>query len=310
MIHILTALPLLFTLALPEPPQDGAGGSTGRALEIHAVAVDRAGTPIDDLVPDDLEVWIDGRRIPIDSLTLVAPVAGERPGRAITLLIDDVTLTPVGINRAREIARRFVGRMSAGDQMSVVALSGDATTSTDDPTVLARRLDAIRMPSAPFARPDDLSAHVLSTLASIARQAGESRAPRRAIVAIGAPWLFDAPLPPPSATRDVRAEWTDAVRAMAAGGMTLYVIDPGGVGMAPTIGGRDGFARETGGHAFVNTNDVNGAVDRILRELVTYYVIGVTEPPAFGAADVRELDVRSRRRDVTVRARQLLPARR
>ena len=79
---------------------------------------------------------------------------------------------------------------------------------------------------------------------------------RKAIVAIGAGWLFDTPLPPPS-LRDLHGEWLTAMRAMAAANASLYVIDP--VGLRParglTYGGDSGFANQTGGYAFVNTND-------------------------------------------------------
>ena len=83
---------------------------------------------------------------------------------------------------------------------------------------------------------------------------------RKVIVAIGAGWLFDTPLPPPS-LRDLHDEWLTAMRAMAAANASLYVIDP--VGLRPagglSYGGDSGFANETGGYAFVNTNDLAAA---------------------------------------------------
>ena len=68
--------------------------------------------------------------------------------------------------------------------------------------------------------------------------------------------------------------------------------------------GSSGFARETGGHAFLNTNDFDGAVDRIMREASSYYVIAVADPPIRRTSDLRELDVRVLRQGVTVRARR------
>ena len=56
---------------------------------------------------------------------------------------------------------------------------------------------------------------------------------RKAIVAIGAAWLFDTPLPPPG-LRDLRDEWLTAMRSMAAANVSLYVIDP--VGIRPMRG--------------------------------------------------------------------------
>ena len=94
------------------------------------------------------------------------------------------------------------------------------------------------------------------------------------------------------------------MRAMASANATLYVIDPGGLGTSRMLGGSSGFARETGGYAFLNTNDVSGAADRILREAGSYYLIGVADPPVGRKADLRDLDVRVLRRGVTIRARK------
>ena len=51
----------------------------------------------------------------------------------------------------------------------------------------------------------------------------------------------------------------------------------------------------------MNTNDLNGAVDRIMMEASGYYIVRFEDPPFFRAAPLRKLEVRSKRRDVTVR---------
>ena len=67
------------------------------------------------------------------------------------------------------------------------------------------------------------------------------------------------------------------MRAMGSANASLYVIDPVGLGVAPGpfFGGDSGFANETGGYAFVNTNDFRGAADRIWQESSSYYMLGV-----------------------------------
>jgi hypothetical protein len=85
------------------------------------------------------------------------------------------------------------------------------------------------------------------------------------------------------------------------------VVDPAGLGMSRTFSGSSGFARETGGYTFANTNDVDGAAERIMREAGYYYVIQITDPPVGRKADLRELDVRVLRRGITVRARRAIP---
>ena len=99
------------------------------------------------------------------------------------------------------------------------------------------------------------------------------------------------------------------MRVAAAAHVSLYVIDPAGVGSRRATGGASGFARETGGHAFMNTNDLNG-VDRIMRELQGMHVLSVEDPPIGRKADLREVEIKVHRRDVIARARQgILPGR-
>ncbi len=197
--------------------------------------------------------------------------------------------------------------MSPGDQIAIVTLTGKSIESTGDRARLLQIINAYNVQLTGVLRIDELSAQVLETLASVARQRATGPERRTTIVAIGAAWLFDTPIPPPTVGRDVRVEWTAAMRAMAAANATLYVIDPAGMEASRMPGGSSGFARETGGHAFVNTNDVDGAADRIMREAGSYYLIGVANPPVGRKDDLRELEVRVLRRGVTVRARKAVP---
>src|SRR6188508_2176323 len=103
---------LLFCIALfstaPAAVQDPpAPSGSGRLLEIHAVAVDGRGNPVADLRPQDVEVWIAGVRVPLESLA-VPSARTEGPGRLIVLMLDDITLDPTMVARARDAANRFV----------------------------------------------------------------------------------------------------------------------------------------------------------------------------------------------------------
>jgi VWFA-related protein len=273
---------------------------------VDLVAVDRKGDPVTDLKPGEVEIWLERYRIPLESMTVLTK-DDERRRRSIVLLLDDVTLAPELMPRAREAARHLVATLEPGDRMAVVTLTGGGITSTDDRAALRRAVDAYGVRATTPLRPDDLAAQVLNALATIARQAAESPGHRRTVIAIGPGWLFDTPIPPSTVARDLRDEWTDALRAMAFANVALYVIDPGGVGASRSTSGSIGMARETGGHAFLNTNDLTGAVDRIMREAVTYYILRFEDPPFFRTAPLRKLDVRVKRRDVTVRSRQLIP---
>ena len=273
-------------------------------IGIDVVAVDGKGRPVVDLKPAEFELWINGFQIPIQNVAFVTPREGS-PGRTIVLLLDDMLTHVTTVPRLREAARRFVKRMGPADRMAIVSLDGDSMAATDDRAKLLQRIDKFYVRGVPIRR-DEIGAHVLRTVTAISRQLAEASTGRKAVVAIGTAWLFDFPIPPPTIGRDLRPEWIEAMRASAAAHVSLYVVDPAGVGMRPATGGTSGFARETGGYAFTNMNDATAAVDRILGELDTYYVLNVEDPPMGRKAELREVDVKVLRRGVTVRARKAI----
>jgi VWFA-related protein len=273
---------------------------------IDAVAFDRSGVPVVDLKPEEVEVWIGHFRVPVESFTAVTPATDRGDGRLIVLMMDDVTVPlPVGA-RGKDAARRFVNRMLPGDRMAIVTLDGSSMESTDDKSRLLRTIDAMPLRTGGLIPIDRLGEHVLKNITALSRQMAEASDQRKTIVAIGSGWLFDRPIPPPAVGTDVRKEWIAAMQAMAAANVNLYVIDPAGLANTRAESGGNGFARETGGFAFIGTNDINGAVDRILRESANYYLLGVGDPPVGRGADLRELDVRVLRRGVTARARKTI----
>jgi VWFA-related protein len=284
------------TFQAPVPPK----------LTIDFVALDRAGMPVTDLKPADVEVRIGQFRAPVQTLTLVTPETDERGGRLIVLLLDDITLRPDAMGRVHDAARRLVTRLGANDRMAVLTLSGTKMESTDDRARLLRAIDDYSVRASGVMRADVQGRHLLETLAAISEQMVEAPGRRKTIVGIGPAW-FDRPIPPPVEGQDLLPEWVHAMRQMAFSNVNFYVIDPLGVGTTRVDGGQEGFARETGGHAFMNTNDLNAAADRILRESATYYLVDVPDPPVGGKADLRPLDVVSLRKGVTLRARHAIP---
>ena len=240
------------------------------------------------------------------------PTAGVPARRSIVLLLDDIHIDNAAILRARDAARQFVNALLPDDRVAVVTLSGTSMEPTTDRARLLQRIDAFYAPRAwAVERLDTMGAHVLETISALSRSLASPIGERKAIVAIGPSGLFDTPVPPPNAGGDLRREWTDAMRAMAASNVALYVIDPAGVGgsRCPTTGSESGFARETGGLAFMNTNGMKEVADRILREAGTYYVIDIADPPMGRQMDLRALDVKVLRHGITVRARRAVRGR-
>ena len=65
----------------------------------------------------------------------------EHGGRLVVLVMDDVTGQLTMIARAKEVARRFVTRMSPGDRMAVVMLNGGSMEATSDSARLLGAID-------------------------------------------------------------------------------------------------------------------------------------------------------------------------
>jgi VWFA-related protein len=303
----MTLLSLAFALAAHSLHAQTPAPPARAQLWIDVTAVGSSGVPVTDLKPSEFEVWISGFRIPITDVVAVTPESGDR--RVVVVILDNAAVPPSLIPRVREAARLVVNKLAPGDRMAVVSLHEGTMELTGDRSRLLSAIDKYSPRAFPF-RIEDASEHVLQTITHITRQLTEVSDHRKAIVAIGAGWLFDTPLPPPG-LRDLGPLWVTAMRAMASTHMTLYVIDPVGLGVAPHgyFGGESGFARETGGHAFMNTNDLQGAVERIWRETGSYYLLGVVNPPMQRTADLRELNVKVLRKGVTVRTRHEIPGR-
>src|SRR6188472_508580 len=103
MTHKLASLALVAALGSGAQPAREVPEAQRGQLLIDAVAFDRHGVPIGDLRPDELEVWIGGYRVPIDTLTVVTGAGPESPdsrdagGRSIVLVLDDMTLEPAAV---------------------------------------------------------------------------------------------------------------------------------------------------------------------------------------------------------------------
>ena len=275
-------------------------------LWIDAVFVDGKGNVITDVQRDEVEVWVGHFLAPVEDFISVTPAndAG-RGGRYVVLLMDDITTPLDQVARVKDVARHIVSRMEPDDHMAVVTLNGSAMESTGDRAPLLRAIETYNVRAVGVIRPEDLGAHVLQTIGALAEQLGKAGDQRKTILAIGRSDFFDRPIPPPRYGRDLKPDWIAAMRAMAQANAALYVID------SSTVGGRylpdsgdAGFAHATGGQAFIGLNDLNSAADKVLAEASNYYLIGLKAPPVGRTSDLRDIQVKIKRRGVTVRSRE------
>jgi VWFA-related protein len=290
-----------FTQSPQKPPERGP-----EQLWIDAAFVDAKGNVITDIRREEVEVWIGHFLTPIDDFISVTPDndAG-RSGRYIVLVLDDIAVPLDEVPRVKEVARHIVSRMQPEDRMAIVTLNGSSMESTGDRGPLLHAIEAYNVRATGVIRRDDLGDQVIKVATAIGLQLAEAYDRRKTIVAIGRGEILDRPIPPVTNGRDLRPEWINAMRVLALANTSLYVIDAGSVGARYLPDrGDSGFARATGGIAFEGLNDLNAAADKILAEAANYYLIGVKAPPVGRTADLRELQIKVKRKGVTVRARE------
>jgi len=293
------------TAAIAQRPADKQQERGPDQLWLDAVFVDGKGAVVTDVRREEVEVWIGHFLVPIEEFISVTPGndAG-RGGRFVVLLLDDVTTPLDQVPRVKEVARHLVSRMEPDDHMAIVTLNGSGMESTGDRTPLLRAIENYNVRATGVLRPEDLAAHVFQTIGALAEQLGKVGDRRKTILAIGRSDFFDRPIRAYYG-RDLKPEWMAAMRAMAEANTTLYVIDSSMVGgrRLPDTGDA-GFAHATGGQAFIGVNDLDGAADKVLAEASNYYLIGVKAPPVGKTADLRDIQIKIKRRGVTVRTRE------
>ena len=96
-------------------------------------------------------------------------------------------------------------------------------------------------------------------------------------------------------------DWAEAIRSTARDNVSVYTIDPEGqTGQVDDYS--QSFAVETGGQAWANTNNFEGAVERIWRESRNYYLLGYVQP--INDRRIHKIEVKVSKPGVTVRARR------
>ncbi|MGE0042454.1 MAG: VWA domain-containing protein [Vicinamibacterales bacterium] len=140
----------------------------------------------------------------------------------------------------------------------------------------------------------------LSALEALATHLGGLREGRKSI-------LFVSEGPPvgqPGSPLDAQLE--RVIEAANRGNVTIHVLDPRPLGMAPMGGNQSTFrlTHETGGRAIVNTNSPDQNLAGVIADASAYYLVGYS--PARNMADGKyhKIDVKVKRRGARVTSRQ------
>jgi VWFA-related protein len=258
-----------------------------------------------------------------------------REGRLYVIALDEVP-TDLAL-RTRHFLHRFVEQhLEPNDVATVVSVgrarAGDMQDFTSNRRLLLKAIDTFSggFPGDPMPNAVRSQARALRDLMEalanihgrrkallyITHQVGESSQ-----ATLGGADVFDV-LDYKGGVRsiqfdDLRAAMTAAMR----GGVAIYALDPagldpgGGLGeseTAPESGGAAELDRmaslrrlseATGGFGVVNSNSIDEAFTRLVKENSTYYVLGFTSTNDKRDGRYRRLQVRTRRPGLTVRNR-------
>jgi hypothetical protein len=176
-------------------------------------------------------------------------------------------------------------------------LHNPADEAFGDRTVAETRIARFQAASFPFADFNTAS-DTLTRVAGLARQLEGDDHRRKVIVCVGAPVVCSLDEPVSSSARPRHwSSWVDAVTASAKANVSVYAIIPGRM---PLRAGS--LADLTGGEVFATTYDVGPAIDRILRDATSYYMLGYW--PAGKSREVHSIDVKVARGGLKVHARR------
>jgi len=292
------------SVAQQQRPQPFSAGTD--LIVVPAVVVDKKGATVAGLQQKDFQLFEDGKPMPIETFVAPKPAGGteSEEGRFIVIVLDNLTTPGEIAFRVKDIARKFADRMRPADTLGVIVLNGGRAATSNGAAAVRAAIDRFSPMFGESIRSSAEDArHGLETISSLTEQMSKAIHPRKVLVFIGSPTIFSPQEPSAFADRDpdLTMRWFDALRDTGRNNVSVYAIDPRG--HSGDVGDWSAsFAVETGGQAWANTNNFNGAVDRIWQESGSYYLLGYTPP--INDHRIHKIEVKVAAPGVTVRARK------
>jgi VWFA-related protein len=266
----------------------------------------------------------------------------QTKGQIYLFVLDDYHILPDETPRARDIVAGFIRtRLTDDDEAAVVIVSGGGQDFTNDREALLAAVERIRgrmlsvAPSEPKAHlptlaetPAEAQIHARATLKAIQDASGwlaDARGRRKILFLVsddvGCVWgpdrvspcgfsLSDALKSAQRADVSIYPLYThgldvpDCLKAQFAGGLPSN-CGPASVS-ARARGPRSALsvlATETGGFMINDTNNFDGAFDRVLRENALYYLVGYYSTNVSHDGKFRKNELRLTRKDLRVQYR-------
>ena len=288
---------------------------------VSAIVRDAGNALVRGLTQDDFELREDGT--PVTIVTFAEASTDARAslddGRFIVLLLDDYSTHPQYTKRIKDVAHGFANRMGPKDVMSVVMLNGSSSVATNRQAEVRTAIERTTGYGKAALSAMNPARLAMDTIAGLSTQLAKVAHRRKVIVCIGPAATCN-----PATHAGSQSEPGIALRDSARSNVTTYVIDPLGLtgnastraiddgafqrpGVADKGQGfrlyQDGFAFETGGLAFANTNDYETPIDQVWEESGNYYLLGYE--PARRDSRRHALEVRVKKPGTIARARLL-----
>lgn len=290
-------------------------------IVVSAIVRDAADALVRGLTREDFELREDGKPVAIATFAEASTDARASldDGRFVVLLLDDFSTHPQFTQRIKSVAHSFVNRMGPKDVMSVVMLNGGSSVTTQQPAEVRAAIERSQGYGKAMLSPGNPSRHAMETIGNLATQLAKVPHRRKVIVCIGPAATFN----PATHVSGRQGEAGIAIRDTARANVTTYVIDPlgltpkgtpaidEGASAYPGVEQRgqgfriyqDGFAFESGGFAFANTNDYASAVTQVWEESGNYYLLGYE--PAQRDSRRHSIELKVKTPGATARARSL-----
>jgi VWFA-related protein len=317
MCLLCAALPLRSQTPPPDSvPTDQPVFRAGTTLVEVSAIVSQGGTPVTDLMLDEVEVLDEGRPQPLVAFEFVDLTVVEGPAqrRDFVLVLDDLHLSPRLTKPAQDVALAFIQALGPHDRLAIVntgvtELVQQLSTNRAESRVLVKRLRGQQVrattPLAPgssggmaqleAAIYSRITFDVLRSVSNALQEGGAHE--RRTVVLISEGHRIFPEGAIGEQYPEVRSAYMDMLGEAATANMAVYAIDPRGliapfsemgnsVGSGPAGGGiadrRFGslgrLASYTGGMLTVDTNHLGKHIPQILQDSRQYYRLVYVQP--------------------------------
>lgn len=314
---------------------------------VEVLAVDDGGTPVRTLAREDFQLFENGKRQELCGVEEVRAEAGATAagaglpgdsassrGKTVMILFDDASIEPRYARSARESAAGFVKEHMRPQDTFAVASFGRSMrilqNFTHDGGAVLRAMDESGSGSA--GNGDDLFVNLLRSLneisASMARLRGRKSLfiytqPRTSSpdTVMGGAIGFGRRMGPLNDPREglsrsatfgsgaTNVAYQRALESARMADVVVYTIDPG------TLTGQDAgtalilrsLAEESGGFAIKDTDGRESGLDILARQLSHYYILSYASGNAKPARGLKRIEVRTRRKGVTLKYREVMP---